>query len=210
VRKSKVNKNLRKKNYNTLDPLDIQRESFEARRTVARSKRYLDKYRVIELFSIGTNGRLLECGNILLQYQLTLPKTSRPKMRVLQYDWKLVLWWKQWERWVLFDTLSYETKMSKILRKQFPGENLLVFIKKIGFLFDPQTYVVKVVDVKTRECVLTNPVILATTFRRKRKVSTLFADLDVLPESLKTVVEAKDIFRRSKNVAHLQKEVGMP
>jgi len=207
VKRTKKNAAIRRKNYNTLDPLDVQRESFEARRVVARAKRYHDTYRVLELFSLGVNGRLLECGNILLQNQITLPKTSRPKMRILHYGWKLVLWWKQWERWILFDSTSYETKMSRLLRKQFEGEHLLVFLKRIGFLYDPSTYIIKIVDTKTGTSVLTNPVLLATTFRRKRKVSTLFSDLDVLSDEAKSSILVRDVLNRSRNLAKLKKEV---
>ncbi len=206
-RRFKVNKKIRAKNYNTLDPLSIDKPSFSSRLSTARSKKYHHWYTVIELFSLHTNGRLTENGNILLPHKVSLPKTKRPKFRVLQYRWKLVRWWKQWERWVLFDSLTYETKMSNLLRAHFKGENLLVFIKKINFLFDPETYVLKVVDVKTGEFVLTNPVALATTFRKKRRVSTLFEELDVLPDDVKASVLASDIMRRSRNVAHLRAEI---
>jgi hypothetical protein len=207
MKRSKQNSKIRKKNYSSLDPLNLQRESFEARKTTARSRRYSEKYRALELFSIGTNGKLLECGNILLPTQISLPKTQRPKFKVLQYSWKLVLWWKQWERWVLFDSSSYETKMSRLLRKRFTEEHLVVFVKKIGYLYDPLTYVIKIIDLRTKESVLTNPVILATIFRRKRRVSTLFAELDVLSDETKSLLQAKDVFIRSRNLARLKREV---
>ena len=203
----KINKKIKAKNYGTLDPLDIGRESFRYRKTTVKQKKYNEIYRVLELFSINARGRLMECGNILLKHSLTLKKTRRPNIRVLQYDWILVLWWKQWERWVLFDRASYEAEMSRILRRFYPGEHLLVFLKRVRFLFDPETFVVKVVDARTKNYVLTNPVCLARTFEKKRKVSTLFEALDTLPDEVKASIEAKDFAARQKKRAWLKKEL---
>lgn len=203
----RINKKIRAKNFNTLDPTNIQHPSFAKRSITAKKKKFCDKYSVLELFSLDVHGRLLECGNILLPEPITIPKTKRPKFALFWYRWKRVLWWKQWERWVLFDSLSYEWKMSRLIRKQFPEEHLIVVLKRIGFLFDPATYVIKIIDTKTREFVLTNPVLLATTFRKKRKVSTLFEALDVFNDETKASFAAKDLIQRSRNVVVLRKEL---
>jgi hypothetical protein len=117
------------------------------------------------------------------------------------------LWWKQWSRWILFDKRSYETKMSKFLRRQFTDGNLQVFLKKIEFLWDANTFIIKVVDASTGNFSYTNPKTLHEESVKRKTTKTLLNAIDIFTpdEKLNFILRDKELL--SKNKKALKKEV---
>lgn len=205
--KNKVTKKSAAKNLNTLDTLEILKRSFPRKLGYTKAKRFSDKYYVFDLFSLSYNGKLQENGCIVLETPITIPKTKRPKIKILNFSWCRVLWWKQWSRWILFDKKSYETKMSKFLRRQFTDGNLQVFLKKIEFLWDTNTFIIKVVDASTGNFSYTNPKTLHEESVKRKTTKTLLNAIDIFTpdEKLNFILRDKELL--SKNKKALKKEV---
>lgn len=71
---------------------------------------------------------------------------QRPKVEYDTFRWFYVVWFGFTRRWVLFDEITLVNDLQGMLKERGVGRRILFFLKGIVDVYDPRTFIMKVVD----------------------------------------------------------------
>jgi hypothetical protein len=150
---------------------------------------------LIEAFSIKLPHMIEERGYFFFSDGHHLLK-KRPALRYGQYKLLEVFWWKDQVKWVFFDYLLIEKRISEKILLQKSKYRYLILFKDLRNIVKPENAIFKIINVNTREfvyCTLKNlyPYVRVGGL----KIDDLFSGVETLHPSEVEMYERK---RKSK------------